>query len=163
MAKAARILWPVTLALIVFQAAYYYSFLPEEIASHFDLSGNPDGWMSIGHFYVIWTLVVVITNIWLPLVRVLFRRIPPSLLSIPNKEYWLVTEDRKMKAMVEMRTTMKMVFTLTNLLFVLLFQHTVLLSLGGSSSMLPLSILLYMALLIPAIVYHYRRFRVPES
>ena len=74
---------------------YSASLLPVRIASHFDGSGQPDGWMSRSEY--LWTIAVLVVGISLLfIVPLLFiRRIPHSLVNIPNKEYWLSPEHKE--------------------------------------------------------------------
>lgn len=41
------------LLLAILQAAWYYPQLPEMVASHFGVSGKPDGWMSRQSFLLV--------------------------------------------------------------------------------------------------------------
>jgi len=63
--------------------------LPDRVASHFDASGRPNGWMSrdaFTAFTVGFTLFLAGVPAglarWLP-------RIPDSLINLPNKAHWL--------------------------------------------------------------------------
>ena len=46
--------------LSVLQAVYYYPRLPDTVASHFDLWGNPDGWMGKQTFCVLGPIMLLI-------------------------------------------------------------------------------------------------------
>ncbi len=68
--------------------------LPEVVASHFDASGAANGFMSRG-VYLGFMLALVVA---LPLVVALSGRLasvlPPRLVNLPNKAYWLAPERR---------------------------------------------------------------------
>ena len=68
--------------------------LPERVATHFDLSGQPNGWMSrsthlvfIGGFGLVLPLVLVGVCFAL-------RFAPDSSINIPNRAFWLAPERR---------------------------------------------------------------------
>ncbi len=74
---------------------YYASRLPESVANHFGLGGHANGWMSnTAHLLVNCGLFVLLSAVFLA-VPVLLRKGPISLLSIPNKSYWLAPERRE--------------------------------------------------------------------
>ena len=68
--------------------------LPSRVASHFDGTGQPNGWMSRSS-YLIFTAAF---GMGLPAVVVLgflvLRRLPSDLINIPRRDYWLAPERR---------------------------------------------------------------------
>lgn len=81
-------------ALCVAQAVYYYPRLPETVASHFGLNGQPDAWSSKTFFVAFY---LVMTGICVGLfvgVTLAMPKIPVWAINLPNKDYWL-SEDRK--------------------------------------------------------------------
>jgi hypothetical protein len=80
----------VLLALVAIQIAWYWPRLPLVIASHFDVAGRPNGWMSREAFVGVYVGVVVLLTVVFSAIRV----VPPSLWNLPNKEYWLAPERR---------------------------------------------------------------------
>ena len=74
----------------VVQACAYYAVLPDRVASHFNAAGVPDGWQSKGTAFIAHLgLVLGIALVILPLVCLLVRFGPASLINMPHKEYWL--------------------------------------------------------------------------
>ena len=75
---------------IVFVASVFYlaAHLPERVASHFNASGQPNGWMPRGQHVLIITLVGL--GIPLFIIGLLYstRFLPPSFLNVPNAAYW---------------------------------------------------------------------------
>jgi uncharacterized membrane protein len=68
--------------------------LPEQVATHFGFSGNPDGWSQrsaalwlMGGFGLGLPLLIVAISWALPL-------LPVSSINMPNREYWLASERR---------------------------------------------------------------------
>ena len=69
--------------------------LPERVATHFDLNGQPNGWMSrsthlafIGGIGLV--LPLIVTGVCFAL-----RFAPDTSINIPNREFWLAPERRK--------------------------------------------------------------------
>ena len=68
--------------------------LPDRVATHFDGSGQPNGWMSrSSHF---WFILVLGLAFPLIVAVILFfaRFLPDSLINIPRRNYWLSAERR---------------------------------------------------------------------
>lgn len=91
----ARILIFLLLGLFVGQAMYYFSALPEHIASHFDGAGNPDGWMSRSSFFGLQAVLLVLLVTEFLVLPYIIERMPDSLINIPNKHHWLSVERRR--------------------------------------------------------------------
>lgn len=78
---------------ILLIAASYF-FLPEKVATHFTLGGNPDSWGSKGSYLLIWPALEI------PLFFILFYiprtilKFPERMISLPHKEYWLKEENK---------------------------------------------------------------------
>jgi serine/threonine-protein kinase len=69
--------------------------LPERVASHFDLSGVADGWMSrASHLWTLGTLACGLSAV----IVILFysvRFFPDSSINLPRRDYWLAPERRE--------------------------------------------------------------------
>lgn len=88
------------LAWIGFLASVVYVTprLPDRVASHFGWSGEANGWMSRSEY----AGVMLAVGFGLPLFLVVLCRatevLPPSMVNIPHKEYWLTPERRAQTA-----------------------------------------------------------------
>jgi uncharacterized membrane protein len=74
---------------------HFLRLLPERIATHFDGSGVPNGWMSrstLGtfDFIFLFSLLAVVIG-----VAFLVRVIPTSLINVPNRDHWFAPERRR--------------------------------------------------------------------
>ena len=76
------------------ESVWAWPRLPEQVASHFDASGNPNGWSAKGGFFAlmggVWLLIVglfFVLPYWIP-------RIPDALINMPHKDHWLSPERR---------------------------------------------------------------------
>jgi len=68
--------------------------LPARIATHFDITGQPNGWMSRA-FYLEFTLALAVGLPFFLIATTSFSaRLPGSLRRIPNREYWMAPERR---------------------------------------------------------------------
>lgn len=68
--------------------------LPDRVASHFNSAGAADGWMSRSAY--LWTMAGTALGVTALLLGVFstLRYLPPSLINLPNRDYWLAPERR---------------------------------------------------------------------
>ncbi|HYL64645.1 MAG TPA: DUF1648 domain-containing protein [Candidatus Methylomirabilis sp.] len=83
--------------LVLFSVVYFYRVyaqLPEVMASHFNGNGVPNGWMPKSDFFKVLLpfglLIAIIAFVSPKLMRIF----PPSMINLPNKDYWLAPERR---------------------------------------------------------------------
>ena len=89
-----RITLLILVGIFVAQMSYYYVNLPETVASHFDGTGNPNGWMSKSTFVIFeFFLLIFVVGQFLFVPR-LIEKMPDLLINLPNKKYWLAAERR---------------------------------------------------------------------
>jgi uncharacterized membrane protein len=69
--------------------------LPDTVASHYGLSGRADSYMSKEGFFLVFALVGGGALAAIFASPTLMRRLPPSLINIPNRAYWLATDERR--------------------------------------------------------------------
>ena len=92
--RAGRVILAVLLAAAVLQILYYYPQLPSTVASHFGSGGRPNGWSTKEGFFGIYLGVLALFLLTFGGLPVLFRRISPVWINLPNKDYWLAPERR---------------------------------------------------------------------
>jgi Protein of unknown function (DUF1648) len=68
--------------------------LPNRVASHFDLQGQPLGWMSRDSYQLCMAFTGVALPVFTLLITLLMRASPPELFSLPHRDYWLSPEHR---------------------------------------------------------------------
>lgn len=95
MPNLARTVFVIALLLCIAHAAFYYPLLPDRVASHFGVSGQPDAWTDKDSFMKIYIGVIVFTAALFPGIGFILRRTPVSLMNLPNKDYWLAPERRQ--------------------------------------------------------------------
>ena len=94
-----RGIWSVVYPLFVVGVAAYVWFssqtLPEVVASHFDPSGQANGFMpKEGYVWFMAGLVVMLPVLVVYLPNVLMRWAPDSI-NLPNRQYWLAPQRRE--------------------------------------------------------------------
>lgn len=82
-------------ALVGARVATVWSRLPPVLASHFDINGEPDGWMARGSFFV--TLAGIGGGTIVPLLfaPLWLGRLPADAINLPNRDYWMAAERRQ--------------------------------------------------------------------
>ncbi len=66
--------------------------LPPVVASHFDLSGTPDATMPRDQFTNLFLAIMVLTSGLMALLPMLIAKLPPKMINIPNRMYWLAPD-----------------------------------------------------------------------
>ena len=94
MRKVGYLLLSVALLVTVGQVVHFSSALPDPVASHFNLSGEPNGWASRNTFIAIHLAVQLATVAMLVVAAEYGRLLPDSLFNMPNKGYWLHADRR---------------------------------------------------------------------
>ena len=89
-----RIFFIGVLLLCLFELARLWSITPETMAAHFNIQGSPDRFVPKAEFFrfQVQTLLVVIL-VSLPF-QFLFLVLPPAMINMPHREYWLAPERR---------------------------------------------------------------------
>jgi uncharacterized membrane protein len=92
--------WPLlwTLGIVVTISLRVWSLwsqLPDTMGSHYGLSGRADSYMSKEGFFLFMALVGGGTLAALFASSALIRRLPPSLINLPNRSYWLASDERR--------------------------------------------------------------------
>lgn len=94
-AKAPIATLAVLLVLWWLHLRHFLPLLPARVATHFDGSGTPNGWMprsALGTADFLFTTIIVGVTLGAAL---LVRLIPVSLINVPNRDYWFAPERRR--------------------------------------------------------------------
>ena len=76
------------------QAAWYYPQLPGLVATHFDLTGQADGWMPRAYFFQSQVVFILGFTAFFAVLAFAVAQLPDSLIQLPHKEYWLDPRQR---------------------------------------------------------------------
>jgi len=82
-----------TLGFLAFVGATI-GLLPDPVASHFNASGQPDGWMSRTGYLIFVCAMGLGLPVFLVGLMYLIRFFPAWMVNLPNKNYWLASEQR---------------------------------------------------------------------
>jgi len=128
----ALLLLAAALITTVLQVVIYGPQLPATVASHFGQGGAANG--SMGKVGFITLMVVLQFGMAAMLVGTGFamRRLPPALLNIPRKDYWL-HEDRRESTFEYNQLMLNWIAALTAILIVVVFQLTIQANLGNAN------------------------------
>jgi uncharacterized membrane protein len=86
------------LLVLVAAAAFVWvtsGALPSVVASHFGPGGQANGFMAKGSYTVLILSVVVAAPALVASLALLAHVLPPQLVNLPNKDYWLSPEQRE--------------------------------------------------------------------
>ena len=85
-------IWLATLTVFLVTLAASSAWLPEQVATHFNGAGEANGWMSRSvHLMAFGAFGVLFPAFFIGLFYSI-RFLPPSLLNVPNHEYWRAPE-----------------------------------------------------------------------
>ncbi len=85
----------VTLLLGIVHVAYYHPKLPDSVASHFDFEGNANGFSPKRNHSLVMACLQVGFGVFFWVLVLVLKYIPPQLVNLPNRDYWLAPERRK--------------------------------------------------------------------
>lgn len=91
----ARTILYLLIGVFLAQIVYYYPNLPENVASHFNDLGEPNGWMARQNFVIFEGVLLLIIIFEFTLLPFFIEKMPTSLVNLPNKNYWLAAERRE--------------------------------------------------------------------
>ncbi len=106
--RSARLCLAALALVAVVQNAWYWASLPNRVATHFGIQGQPDAWMSKAAAISTMLLFQLGMPLFLLGVVALSRRLPTSMVNIPNRDYWL-HEDRRHESLDYVQTIMSWV------------------------------------------------------
>ena len=118
MAKLAIPLALLAICYVIFFAyvAGTYGELPEKVASHFDMAGHANGWMSRDSCVGFTIGLGILMPAFIVGVMAGAGKIPISFINLPHRDYWLAPERRKAALGVLFRYSLW--FASLNVLFV---------------------------------------------
>ncbi|MCK5126896.1 MAG: DUF1648 domain-containing protein [candidate division Zixibacteria bacterium] len=163
MRKTVQLLWLITLLLLIGQAFYFYPDLPAMMASHFDSNGNPNDYSSKSSFYILWAFLIVFMNVWVLMPKVLFTKLPASMINVPNKQFWLANDERRQELAKIVGTVLQAIFSGVNVLMLYAFYYTVQINLGQKKdSGFEWQIIILLALIAFSVYYLIKRTKTPQ-
>ncbi len=120
--------------LCLLQAWYFYPLLPERVASHFGPTGQPDAWTTKVSFLSFDCIVVGGLAALFSVIGLLMEKIPPALMNLPNRDYWLAEENRK-ETILFLSSSFFWFASATMMLLLDVFQQTFQVQLGKAKTL----------------------------
>ena len=115
----------VLLVCLLYMIGTYHQ-IPDRMATHFNIRGEPDDCSNKSSFFIWYPLLVAGLNIlFLVLFPYLLRVIPHSLINMPHKEYWFATPERKEQALGRIRTVFYLIACHVNVILLMGYHVTV--------------------------------------
>ncbi|BBM84801.1 DUF1648 domain-containing protein [Candidatus Uabimicrobium amorphum] len=109
-----RLLWCGLFVALIVQVVNIYPNLPEQIAIHFDIQGQADGFGDKQTFYTILAIIIAFMNLMFLSLSLLIKKIPASIVNIPWKDYWFANEERQEIAYRKLKEVLAMTGVLIN-------------------------------------------------
>ena len=165
MIKTRHMILLLLLGLVAIQCLYYFPLLPRVMASHFDASGHPNGWSTKEVFFGLYVCILALMIFGFFIVPRLLQAVPPSLINLPNREYWLAPE-RKDQAMAMIADDMGWFGIAILMLLIATIQLAIQANLAGGGLLSDVMWLLLGGFVVFAILWTvrlYRRFALPPS
>ncbi len=160
MVKYARLIFFLIIAISIIQLLFYYPDLPDKVAIHFGISGEPDSWSSKGEYLAIHLgLFAFLTLIFAGFAE-LIDKVPASLFNIPHKKYWL-SKDREKYTRSKVESFLYWTGAITLLLILIMNQKVIMFNFDESVSATNdfWAILLGYLLVLGLLIYvHFREF-----
>lgn len=153
------------LALAI-RIALVWSDLPDSMASHFGAGGRPDSFMSKGGFFVAMALIGGGSVAAVFAAPLLLHIMPPKLLNLPNREYWLANDERRHAALDRLAGLMGWVGAATTALLVIATELTIQANLEKRNldeATFLVFLAVYFVFIIAWLVQTMRIFRIPEA
>jgi uncharacterized membrane protein len=164
MSRVLPFLLLVTLLLALGQAARHHATLPEQVATHFNVRGEPDAWMSRdAHAAFQAGLALFIAVVFAGLARFI-DRLPARFLNVPHRDYWLAPE-RRAASLQAVGSLLYTIGCATLGFFMFMFHHVHRANLSGGRlelELMPLIIGQFL-LVIGLVVIGLFRFRRPPA
>ncbi len=164
MKKTILYIWLFTLVCVLAQPAMYYNELPDQLATSFDLQNNPDGYSSKEQFLILWVALILFINGIMHFITSVVWRIAPTRFNVPNRTYWLSTEENRKFAREKVSIGMKLIATTCNLLLMSVFYLIYTFNVQGKAPFDSMLVMGGFVLLMLAIVaYFLSSFRLPPQ
>jgi uncharacterized membrane protein len=165
MRLSAKVLIGLVLTAIA-QAAYYFPRMPEVMSSHYGAHGQPNGWMTRPAAMVFTFAVLGIEMVAFGVLPYFLRSIPPSLINVPNKQYWLAPE-RKEQGLSLVIDSMHWLGVAVVLFFLTMMEQVYRANLhpgqGLDSALFAAAVIGFMGAVVVWIVWLYQRMAVPKD
>lgn len=149
------------IGVFVAQCLYYFPNLPSVMASHFDGTGEPNGWMPKQSYFAFMTVILGLIVLEFTLLPYLIGKMPRRLINMPNKDYWFA-EQRRPETVEIIRHYFEWFSAALLALFIGINQLVFLANINREnlSSQIWLILIAFFVFVIVWLIKFYRRFRI---
>jgi uncharacterized membrane protein len=109
MSKNIGFIWGLAFLAMLGYLMFIESSLPDRLAVHFDIAGNPNGFQSKSTFITTFYGFIFFMNGLFLALFFLIDRLPTQNINIPWKDYWFANEERKVVAFEKLRAVLGLV------------------------------------------------------
>jgi len=165
MKLANSLLLVLTACVCLAQMYLWYGLLPDVLPAHFDATGNVDGEMNKNLFYGMFAGLHLMLLVGFPVLASLLRRMPNSVINVPNKEYWLAPERRE-QSLTTNAGVLIATGWMTSWLLIAIFQLSSDVATGVRNNINPEFLWIfgiYIFAIAAVIVWLFLKFRIPDS
>lgn len=162
--------WPLAICVVILVAlvvriALVWAALPPVVASHFDAGGTPNDTMGRLGFFILMGVIMGGTVLLLFGMPLFLRSLPSHMLNVPNRDYWLANDTRRIEALDRLAAFLGWMGAATTALFALALELTIRANLSGGrlqGGVLMVALVAYAVVTVAAIAWQMRALRVPE-
>lgn len=87
-----RLIFCLLAGTFIAQSLWYYPNLPETIAIHYNVYGQPDNWTTKSNYLIFEALVLIFIVAETFLLPRILERLPDSMFNLPDRDFWLAPE-----------------------------------------------------------------------
>ncbi|SRR5665213_22950 len=103
MNKKIALAWGLVFLAMMGYLFFIESDLPDRLAVHFDINGNPNGFQSKDAFITTFLCFIFFINGLFLAMSWGISRLPTEIINLPWKQYWFANEERKVVAFEKLR------------------------------------------------------------
>ena len=120
--KTLKYLFLASAAIFLLLQFVYYPQMPDNIAIHFNVRGEVNGWMPKSLNLMLSCLIIFIINLSFGGVPYILRNILPEMINVPKKEYWL-NGNNKDRLILILSSHLYFIGLVTNLFLIVIFHQ----------------------------------------
>ena len=119
--RVIKSIWILSLFIFTFVLLYGYYLLPDAVCISFDLKGNPTDYIERKKAFYGFASVFAFFNILVVFLDRFFLLIPNRIKPVPNKAYWLSTEETNQALNFVLSDWFYSFLTIINLCFIIIY------------------------------------------
>ena len=122
MSKKLSWLWLFFLLASISYFFMTYGSLPDQVATHFNAAGNPNGYMTKDSYLSFFLTFTLLMNLVFGAALLTLKKIPVALINIPRKDYWTANPERMEALHQKLGAVLALVATFMNCVFLFTVQ-----------------------------------------